>query len=135
MRYNAPMRIGDRIQEKWDRSKGVVDRLVGEWREALEGIFVPILVVLVGLSSFGLGRLSAHEDSKPSVSIRQAPVGEDRPISLGGQVVASRSGGSYHFPWCSGALTMKESNKIWFKDEEAARKAGYKPAGNCEGLK
>ncbi len=129
------MRIGGRIQEIRDRSKGVIDSLLGEWREALEGIFVPILVVFVGLASFGLGRLSAYEDSRPPVSIRQASVTEVRPISLGGQVVASRSGTSYHFPWCSGALSMKESNKVWFKDEEAARKAGYKPAGNCEGLK
>lgn len=116
------------IQEWLDRSKGVVDRWVGEWG-------IPLLVVLVGFASFGLGRLSSLEQSRPPVSIRLAPETEVKPMPVGGQVVASRSGKTYHFPWCPGAQSMKETNKIWFKDEEAARKAGYKPAGNCEGLK
>ncbi len=115
------------IQEALERSKGYLDRVVGEWG-------IPILVVLVGFASFGLGRLSAGEDSRPPISIRQVEGVAMNPIVLGGQVVASRTGKAYHFPWCPGATSMKDTNKIWFKDEEAARLAGYTPAGNCEGL-
>lgn len=116
------------IQEWLDRSKGVLDKGVGEWG-------IPVLVILVGFASFGLGRLSASEKSRTPVSVQMVPIVEQRPMTVGGQVVASRSGTTYHFPWCPGALSMKEMNKIWFKDEAAARAAGYKPAGNCEGLK
>ena len=115
------------IQEWLDRSKGHLDRGVGEWG-------IPVLVVLVGFASFGLGRLSASEDSRPPVSISQVEMTETKPMAVGGQVVASRSGKAYHFPWCPGAESMKEANKIWFEDEAAAKAAGYSPAGNCEGL-
>lgn len=116
------------IQGYREYFKGLLDRGIGEW-------LVPSILILVSFSSFLLGRLSAHEEVKPLISIQNAAVSEARPLILGGLVVASRSGNAYHFPWCPGAETMKESNKIWFKDESAARKAGYLPAKNCEGLK
>ncbi|MBI5456599.1 hypothetical protein HY969_02565 [Candidatus Kaiserbacteria bacterium] len=118
------------IQESIGRIKGVLDRGVGEWG-------IPIIVVFVGLASFGLGRLSAEEAVQPIVTVTQAAMVTEatQMIRIGGQVVASRSGNAYHYPWCPGAATMKEANKIWFKDEAAARAAGYKPAGNCKGLK
>lgn len=128
MRYNALMSTRDRIQEVSEIIKGHLDRGVGEWG-------IPILVVLVGLASFGLGRISASDDLRPSVSIRQVEGIEMKPMAVGGQVVASRSGKTYHFPWCPGATSMKETNKIWFKDVAEAKAAGYTPAGNCDGLK
>ncbi|OHA15361.1 MAG: hypothetical protein A3G52_00010 [Candidatus Taylorbacteria bacterium RIFCSPLOWO2_12_FULL_43_20] len=51
-----------------------------------------------------------------------------------GLLVGSKTSDKYHYPWCSGALRMKEENKIWFKSAEEARAAGYTPAGNCKGL-
>ena len=51
-----------------------------------------------------------------------------------GGVIASKNGTKYHYPWCSGAQTMKEENKIFFESIAAARAAGYLPAGNCSGL-
>ena len=57
------------------------------------------------------------------------------PLASGGQVVASKSGGKYHFPWCSGAQRISGANKIYFSSIEEARKAGYTPASNCKGLK
>ena len=53
----------------------------------------------------------------------------------GGQLVASKTGAKYHFPWCSGAQRISETNKVWFDSVEEARKAGYTPASNCKGLK
>lgn len=117
------------IQEWIGKIKGLLDRGAGEWG-------IPIIVMFVGLASFGLGRLSTLESVKAVVSIESAATQPaSAAVTIGGMVVASRSGSAYHYPWCSGAATMKEANKVWFKDEAAARAAGYKPAGNCKGLK
>lgn len=145
-------------------------------------VFIALVVILVGIGSFGLGRLSKIEILKRGISIeapaavveslegqnkalnrglettnpvsRQtnnqnatingavinnaaviSPAQKTESIQSGGQVVASKSGTKYHFPWCSGAKTISEKNKIWFDSPEAARVAGYTPAANCKGLK
>lgn len=97
-------------------------------------VFLVSLIVLVGVVSFGLGRLSAREGLKTPMVVRQAPTVDIAPLYIGGEVVASRNGTKYHFPWCSGARAMSEKNKVWFKSADAAREAGYTPAGNCKGL-
>jgi hypothetical protein len=114
------------IQEGWGRIKSFL--------RAREGMFPATIVLLVGLASFGLGRLSALQEAKKPIFIATYSASSSTPIALGGEVVASRSGKSYHFPWCPGAETIKESNRIWFKDESEAKKRGYTPAGNCTGL-
>lgn len=55
-------------------------------------------------------------------------------IAAGGQYVASKKGSKYHLPWCAGAKSILEENKIWFASKEEAEKAGYTPAGNCKGI-
>ena len=101
---------------------------VGEW-----GLIA--IVLLVGLASFGLGRLSAHEEAKPVVSVHETSLdAEPRGMSAGGLLVASRKGSAYHYPWCSGAQTIVAGNKVWFESEASAKRAGYTPAKNCKGL-
>ena len=51
-----------------------------------------------------------------------------------GMVLGSSNGSVYHYPWCSGALRIKEENKIWFASIADAESKGYKPASNCPGL-
>lgn len=121
-------------------------------------LYVAAIIFLVGMTSFGLGRLSAIWPKKEPVIIDQnGEIGQsprsagleksvnnftkqsDSPpssisASVKGKYVASKNGAAYHFPWCAGALKIKEENKIWFQTKEEAEKAGYKPAGNCEGL-
>lgn len=97
-------------------------------------IFLVAIIVLVALTAFGLGRLSAMETSRPAVTLTNRAVSSEQPMYIGGLVVASRKGRKYHFPWCPGAQHMKEANKVWFASEEDARAAGYTPAGNCKGL-
>jgi hypothetical protein len=65
-----------------------------------------------------------------SDQIEATPVPSDS-----GQVVASKSGKKYHYPWCGGAKQIAEKNKIAFSSIEEARAAGYTPAANCKGLK
>lgn len=114
-----------------------------------EDLFIVFLIILVALSAFGLGRLSALEEKRTPVKLIQGDIStalffqteETEQIGLTdnsaeeGVVVVSKNGKKYHFPWCSGAQRMKEENKKWFSTIEAARESGYTPAANCKGLK
>lgn len=118
--------------------------MLPEWvhfrnRNVRDGV-VALIVVLVAFASFFLGRFSQTETGTRGSAITitqgkgsalQAAVSS---VPIDGGVVASKTGTKYHLPWCSGAATIREENKIWFKDAEEARKAGYTPAGNCKGL-
>lgn len=116
------------IPEMWLGIKNWTEDVVAEWG-------VISIVILVGLASFGLGRLSALEEVRPAVSVRQAASAvEASAMQYGGQVVASRQGSVYHYPWCSGAQSMAPQNKVWFESIEAAQAAGYRAAKNCKGL-
>ena len=127
--------------------------VVGKWKRVFmrqePRIFIVGLIILAGLGGFIAGRFSALEaDGAPAKSMSAGAINatinqtssqdieiiEDASIKTGGAVVASKSGTKYHLPWCSGASTIKEENKIWFDSYEEARKAGYTPAGNCKGL-
>ena len=122
------MSIGARIQDIWLKVKLGAEAALGEWGMIL-------IILLVALSSFGLGRLSASEAPKSAISIGQAPVEAlPRGMAVGGLIVASRTGAVYYYPWCGGATNIKPENQIWFKTEDAAKAAGYVAAKNCKGL-
>jgi len=116
------------IREWWLKIKLWLEVSIADW-----GLI--LVVFLLALSSFGLGRLSASEASKPAVSVSYQPM-EAEPVGMavGGLVVASRNGTVYHFPWCSGASQISAVNQVWYKSEEAARTAGYSPSKSCKGL-
>ena len=102
-----------KIQEFWQKIKVFADDLISEW-----GLIA--IVLLVGLASFGLGRLSALEDSRPPITITQAPMDmKPRSMAPGGLYVASRSGSAYYYPWCAGATRILPSNQVWFQSEDA----------------
>ena len=127
-------------------------------------LFIALVIILVALISFGLGRLSKIRENKTPITIENAgestpqePAIGDKSVGSGSSTgisgapsaptdklfvashedklfVASKSGTKYHYPWCPGALNIKEENKIWFSTNEEAEKAGYTPASNCKGL-
>lgn len=115
-------------------------------------LFFAIIVVLVGIASFSLGRASvttSAQNMTAAVVLPQASVLVDEPAlstlttpkaTTSSQVidtkalVGSRSGTKYHLASCPGAKQIKEENKIYFKDVQAAEAAGYKPAANCPQL-
>ncbi len=115
------------IREHTEQIKGYAENIPQE-------VFIVLVVFLVGVASFGLGRLSVIENNRTPVTVRIAPASERKSMYLGGEIVASKNGKKYRFPWCSGVSSMKESNKIWFKTTASARAAGYTPAKNCKGL-
>ena len=111
-------------------------------------VYLSVLIILVGLSAFGLGRLSVMDEQREPVQIEYATstvavVGALPPDSSGnaptgdthsGQVFGSKTGKKYFLPWCFGADKISEKNKVWFTSEDAASVAGYTPAANCKGL-
>ena len=115
-------------------------------------VFIILILVLVSVGSFGLGRLSilpTNHDSDPGVARvlitpssgigssidttpRDSPVPTvDRNETLPQPVVASRSGTKYHSLTCPGASQIKAANRIEFASPAEARAAGYTPAANC----
>ena len=120
--------------------RGKADNLISD------KVYTVIIIVLVALASFGLGKLSKIEENKPLIKLidnSAAPAAAGAAVSSfqspvssfqSGNYVASKSGTKYHFPWCSGAQRIKEKNKIWFDTKEEAEKAGYGPAANCKGI-
>jgi len=52
----------------------------------------------------------------------------------GGSVVGSKTGKKYYLPWCGGLKRVKPENRVPFDSIQAARAAGYTPAGNCKGV-
>ena len=106
-----------------------------------------LIIVGVGISSFGLGRLSASIDS----SIKSNNVAINQPgSSLEGlntkdgntlitqvngaekRYVASKNGKMYYSLGCSGANRIKPENEVWFSTKEQAEKSGYALASACK---
>lgn len=117
-----------------------------------DALFTGVLVILVGIASFGLGRWSVVESAVPvqaaGVILSNAPKSDVPKQEFGSAatsptfpemvalvVVASKSGAKYHLPTCPGAAQIKDSNKITFNTIAEAEAAGYTPAANCPGLK
>ena len=132
--------FGDIKDRAYSRDKGL---------KIKDDIYIIITIILVGIGSFGLGKLSGFEKNKVPISIQKtqdvmyatviestAKVNQtDSSVQVSGEVVASKSGTKYYYPWCTGVSKIKEENKVWFKSIEDARLTGLTPASNCIGLK
>ncbi len=121
-------------------------------------ILTALIVILVGLGSFGLGRLSKDSKSAglkieypgpgalPSgkelvqpANALSAPVAnqlsanfvKNPPVS-GKTFFASKVGHKYYSIGCSGGKTIKESNKVYFNTEAEAISAGYEKSASCK---
>lgn len=146
----------------------------GDWKNKFNNFlnsryFVAVVIVLVVIMAFALGRISGLQEKRLPVKIisedlgptRNAlppeVVGEVKGVSSGveanssgvvpstgstnslqansGQVVGSKNGTKYHYPWCGGAKQISAKNLITFDSITEARAKGYTPASNCKGLK
>jgi hypothetical protein len=117
-------------------------------------IFIPTLVILVGIGGFGLGKLTKIQETRLPIKIITPVVGTMSPPKIGGDAegrgdmtnsvtstttprrvyVAARGGTVYYLPSCAGANRISEKNKIWFETKAEAERLGYRPAQNCKGL-
>ncbi len=104
--------------------------------------FTVIIVLLVAVASFGLGRWSVTpvENNERPVLVPEpiAVPAQVAAVSVGageaavtGQLVASVNGTKFHALNCPGAKQISEQNKLYFQTEQEARSAGYTPAANC----
>lgn len=102
-------------------------------KETLDKLIVPAIVTLVGITAFGLGRLSALQEQKGELKIYTSGEGSVLGTSTNAYV-ASKGGEKYYLPTCPGAQRIKEENRIWFPSAEVARSVGFAPAAQCPGL-
>ena len=112
-------------------------------------LFLAVVVFLVGIIGFGLGRLSYLIPEKAPLRIVENAIEKDTATeirqsgtcqqgtacnapthTLEQRIVASKNGSTYYFPWCSNSI--KEENKIYFQSDDEATKAGYRLAKNCQ---
>lgn len=115
----------------------------------LEPYIVPLIVALVGVGAFGLGRLSyvgeatqglrvvypEAQAAKALTSTAALAAAAPAPVAPGqGAYVASKNGSKYYRVSCSGASRIKQENKVYFVSADDARAAGYEPAATCPGL-
>lgn len=141
--YLAEIPLEERGGEGWKAK--LTDLLQGKY-------FVPAIIVLVAIIAFALGRISGLQDKKMPVRVisnnsllapllqqeretgQTAAVGASM-VGNSEQVVASKNGTKYHYPWCAGAKQISDQNKVTFNSIEEAQAKGYTPATNCKGLK
>lgn len=107
-------------------------------------VLVVIIVVLVGLGSFELGRLSKENASQGikieypgqnnekgtnmTPGLNPAPTGT---VSVGKNFFASSKGSKYYSISCSAGKTIKQENRIYFSTGEEAERAGYVLSSAC----
>lgn len=97
-------------------------------------------MIILSTSLFlGLARLSWLYSTREPVQIEEIALGQGSPPTLSGspengQYVASKAGKKYYLTSCSGAKSIKESNKIFFATKAAAEARGYTPAATCKGM-
>ncbi len=107
-------------------------------------ILTVAIMALVGLGSFGLGRLSKNipndglrieydgETIKNEATVLEAlkspEIGQ---IKAPGAFFASSKGSKYYSLGCSAGKTIKLENRVYFDTREQAESAGYELSASC----
>lgn len=127
-----------------------MDKIKGQMGIDSTTLICLLVVVLVGLSSFGLGRLSVSnigndyisELNNINTSIVKEEIGnrveaesslnneDDKPRER--MYVASKNGKLYYGATCTGAKRISLKNEVWFASSIEAEKAGYELSSSCK---
>lgn len=113
-------------------------------------ILIVIIVILMGLGSFELGRLS-KESNNSGIKVEYPKEGSQQDIKQqasaifsqdsseigvsnfsGKNFFASSRGSKYYSLGCSAGKTIKQENRIYFATGEDAQKAGYELSSSCQ---
>jgi len=114
-------------------------------------ILIVIIIILLGISSFFLGRLSKENTlkglkieyrdqaasalgsiSENSPSLDQNPSIETKTSNnKSGNYFASKRGKKYYSTACFAGKTIKQENRIYFSSADEAEKAGFTPSTSC----
>ncbi len=104
-------------------------------------ILTVLIIIMVGLGSFGLGRLSKNPPKEPLKVIYE---GEElnipKPVSnvvettknSSGGYFGSKQGTKYYPLGCSAGKTIKQENRVYFDTAEDAEKTGYSLSTSCK---
>lgn len=103
-------------------------------------VVLTLAVILITVTSYNLGKISAFQSLKTPVTISEPNTGNmvrpqagESELPNSAVVVSKKSKSKlYHFTWCPGAGQIAEANKLTFTNEQAAIAAGYTRAGNCK---
>ena len=106
-------------------------------------ILIVIIVILVGLGSFELGRLSKESSSSgikieytdPAAEQAASPILSQNfansTVSTDKNFFASNKGTRYYSLGCSGGKTIKQENRVYFATADEAERAGYTISSSC----
>ncbi len=127
-------------------------------REDIADIYSIIIIILVAITAFGLGRLSKRDTGSSPVVIQgnfdannasqnpldgsnstqnsliNASANNNTQNPTGKYFVASKNGKNYYSLNCSGANRIKEGNKVFFATKAEAENAGYTKSATCKDL-
>jgi hypothetical protein len=124
---------------------------MANWINSEQGkdILVILIVILVGLGSFELGRLSLADKSSgvkieyngvsnqanvltalESSKILATPISQKSSTTK--NFFASSKGTKYYTVGCSGGKTIKQENRVYFDTREEVEKAGYVLSSSCK---
>jgi len=91
------------------------------------------IILLVGLTSFGLGRISVLEKNQEESEVEfiVPELSKIDPSFKGFNYLASINGTKYYPRACGSANRINIENRIYFKSTEDATKSGFERAKNC----
>ncbi|MEQ1561123.1 MAG: hypothetical protein ABL899_00205 [Nitrospira sp.] len=120
---------------------------INDLLEKVKPFYTLFLLSVIASIFFAFGRLSAIEERHQPIKIEYlngqqtasgivatTPTGST-PTSQTGEVIGSKSGKKYYFPWCGTVKMIKPENQIHFSSIDEAKKAGFVAGGNCKGLR
>ena len=91
--------------------------------------FIVVLVLLLMVISFIMGRLSLLDYKAQEISIISATDIRQNTPKQDVTIRASSRGSKYYYPWCQSSFN--EGNTIYFENNEEAESAGYELATDC----
>jgi hypothetical protein len=101
-------------------------------------LYIVILIMLMSIASFGLGRLSAYESkigpiitTDNDINTATATITQTNTTSKG-IVFSSKSGTKYYYPTCSLGNRISVGNRVWFQTIADAESAGLTLANGCK---
>ena len=112
-------------------------------------VLTVIIIILVGLISFELGRLSKENRSSNLKIEYPAPITGPQGVEQEASAIsavnnleaslptasknffASKKGKKYYSLSCSAGKSIKQENRVYFETREGAEKAGYALSSSC----
>jgi len=128
-----------------------IDKIKGHIRIDMTTLLCFCSILLVGITSFGLGRLSVVQTTDQNIlnvkndnlSImnnkrdRTLVLINDKDVNVNiaekkKMYIASKNGKLYYAPTCSGAKRILPKNEVWFASSTEAMQAGYTLSSSCK---